>query len=74
MLLWAVKDQGNVSSFLKLLIDSFWLHWAFVAPRWLSLVVVSRGYTLTVVLGLLTVVAFLSAEGARASVAAARGL
>ena len=40
----------------------FWLLWVFVAVCRLSLVVVSKGYSLVVVRGLLIVVAFLFAE------------
>ena len=40
----------------------FRLCWVFVASRRLSLVVESRGYSLVVVFGLLTVVASLVAE------------
>ena len=39
----------------------FWLHWAFVAPYRLSLVAVSRGYSLAVAHSLLIVLASLVA-------------
>ena len=45
-----------------LFISYFWLHWVFVAMHRLSLVAVSRGYTLIAVHWLLTVVAFLIAK------------
>ena len=42
--------------FFFLIFNFFWLHWVFVAVCWLSLVVVSGGYSV-VVHGLLIVVA-----------------
>ena len=44
-----------------IIVFNFWLHWVFVATHGLSLVVVSGGYFLAVVLGLLIVVASLIA-------------
>ena len=49
----------SCSLFLRRLID--WLHWVFVAVHGLSLVAVSRGYSVAVH-GLLIVVASLVAE------------
>ena len=40
----------------------FWLHWVFVAARGLSLIVVSRGYSLNAVLGHLIAEVYLVAE------------
>ena len=40
----------------------FWLCWVFIAACRLSLLVVSRGYSLVAMRGLLTVVAFLAVE------------
>ena len=48
----------NLNFFFKKLIFYFWLRWVFVAARSLSLVVVSRGYSV-VVCRLLIVVASL---------------
>ena len=42
--------------------DYFWLWWVFIATCKLSLVAVSRGYTLVAVHGLPIAVAFLVAE------------
>ena len=56
----------------------FWLHWVFVAPRRLSLVVASRGLLFLVVRRLLIAVASPVVEhrllGTWASVVVARGL
>ena len=46
-------------SFLKMY---FWLHWVFTDAHGLSLVVVSRGYSLILVHGLLIVVASILPE------------
>ena len=61
-----------MSPFLKNFIYLFLLHWVFVAVRGLSLVVLSRGYSLLWCVGFLCCRAW--ALGTRASVVVARGL
>ena len=46
----------------KILFIYFWLPWVFVAAPGVSLVAVSMGYSLDLVLGLLTAVTSLAAE------------
>ena len=48
--------------FLKFIYLYFWLCWVFIAACGLSLLVVSKGYSLVVVCGLLFAVASLVAE------------
>ena len=50
------KSKKLIHSFI------FWWHWVFIAAGGLSLVVVNRGYSPDVVLGLLIAVASLVAE------------
>ena len=52
-----------LSILLKHLFICLWLHWVFIAVRGLSLVVVSRGYSLVAVHGLLIVVVSLVEHG-----------
>ena len=52
----------QLENFFKLIIFYFWLHWVFVAVLQLSLVAESRGYSLVIAFGLLTVVTSLIAE------------
>ena len=42
---------------LKFYLLLFWLHWVFIAVHGLSLVSVSRGYSLVVVCGLVSAIA-----------------
>ena len=57
-----IYTQGHGEDGGKKKIYLFWLHWVFVAAHGLSLVVVSSGYSLVVVLGLLSAVASLVVE------------
>ena len=71
--------KNNWLSFLKRFIYVFiWLHWVPVAARGLSPDAASRGYSLVVVCGFLSVMSSLIAENglwsSQVSVAAARGL